>query len=141
MLKFAPQFILKGVMLLLLFFIPAGHIQAQNSTPIDTVTHAFLPALGYNSDLGLMGGGLFNRYHYKDNVGPFYSYLSADALASTKGLLTAKIFYDKPRVGNSLMRLTSFAYISRFLQDQYYGIGNYANLKNDMEASPDSFLF
>src|SRR5690554_694418 len=130
-----------SVFLILMFSGIGNFTKAQDSPLPDTVTHAFLPALGYNTDLGLMGGGLFNRYHYKDNTGPFYSFFSADALASTKGLLTAKVFYDKPTAMNSLMRLTSSVYVSRFLQNQFYGIGNYSKIEDEPQGFPDYYLF
>lgn len=133
--------ILKGVTLLLLFFISTLPSQAQNNEEIDTLTYAFLPALGYNSDLGLMGGGIMSRYQYKGGLRPFYSYLSIDALASTKGLLSAEVLYDKPQVLGSPNRLTSFAYLSRFLQNQFYGIGNYNELINAPDEYSDFYLF
>ncbi|MEX0607845.1 MAG: BamA/TamA family outer membrane protein [Balneolaceae bacterium] len=129
--------------LFLLFFSFGGFYsaQAQTASTIDTVTTAFLPAITFNTDLGLVGGGLFSRYQYKENQVPFYSYLNASALISTKGFFQASVFHDKPNVFDSNLRITSESYISRFLQSQYYGIGNYQKLQDAPEGQPDFYLF
>ncbi|MDR9419181.1 BamA/TamA family outer membrane protein [Gracilimonas sp.] len=107
----------------------------------DTVDVAFLPALAYNSDMGLIGGGLVSRYHYKNGIRPFYSYLNLNAVASTKGVISSSIFYDKPKVFDSTRRLTTEIYLSRFLQNQYYGIGNYTILPDAPEDNSDYYLY
>ncbi len=111
-------------------------VALQDSTQI-----AFLPALAYNSDLGFIGGGLFSRYKYENDLRPFYSYLHVNALLSTKGLISSTIFYDKPNVFNSDQRLTTEVYISRFLQNPYYGIGNYTKLPQALKDSADYYLY
>lgn len=103
----------------------------------ESIEYAFLPALAYNSDLGLVGGGIMSRYHFKKNEHPFHSYLIVNAIASTKGLLSSSVFIDKPKVFDSELRMTSDFYISRFLQNQYYGIGNYAKLAGE----PDYYYY
>lgn len=108
---------------------------------VDSVEFAFLPALAYNSDFGLIGGGILSRYHYRDNQRPFYSYMIVNAIASTKGLISSSIFYDKPNVFNSNQRLTSEGYVARFLQNQYFGIGNYDKLEKEPEGIPDFYLY
>lgn len=120
--------------------------QAPNTVPPDSiiaesVEYAFLPALAYNSDLGLVGGGIMSRYHFKKNEQPFHSYLIVNAIASTKGLISSSLFIDKPKIFDSDLRLTSDFYISRFLQNQYYGIGNYEKLADEPVDKPDYYYY
>ncbi|MEX0720389.1 MAG: BamA/TamA family outer membrane protein [Balneolaceae bacterium] len=115
--------------------------KAQTTVALDSIATAFFPALAYNSDLGLVGGGLFSRYHYKENEVPFHSYLDVSALVSTKGLIQTSVFYDKPNAFDSNFRMSTDTYLSRFLQNQYYGIGNYNKLQDAPEDQPDYYLF
>lgn len=114
---------------------------AQNDVKVDSVKYAFLPGLAYTTDIGFMAGGIINRYSYKEEVEPFNSFMNVMAIASTKGLVSSYIFYDKPRVFNSKQRLTSEVYISRFLRNQYYGIGNYEQLADPPEDKPDYYFY
>ncbi|MDZ7806465.1 MAG: BamA/TamA family outer membrane protein [Gracilimonas sp.] len=107
----------------------------------DTLEYAFLPALGYNSDFGLIGGGIMSRYYYKDGVRPFNSYLTVNALASTKGLFSASILYDKPQFYSSRQRLTTDLYVSKFLNDQFYGIGTYQDLDPSISEDQDFYYY
>ena len=130
----------KGVVLLLLFFSPS--VFAQNKPVItDSIKVAFLPALSYKSDLGLAFGGLYYRYHYKKDVKPYYSFYRAGALFSTKGLATAIVEYDKPKILDSDIRVNNQFYISRFLQDNYYGIGNYQKISDSFTTSQELYSF
>ena len=115
-------------------------ISNRNIIVTDTVEYAFLPALGYNSDFGLMGGGIMSRYHYKDGVKPFNSYLIVNAIASTKGLFSGSLLFDKPGMMTGNERLTTEFYISRFLNDQFYGVGTYMNL-NPSIADDQEFYY
>lgn len=126
----------------------ANTVQAQPYPPADStaiitesIEYAFLPALGYNSDMGLIGGGLMSRYHLKQDISPFYSYLTVNAIASTKGLASASVFYDKPYFFERDLRFISDIYISRFLQNQYYGIGNYAKITGHPDSNPDYYFY
>lgn len=114
---------------------------AATSTVTDSVDFAFLPALAYNSDFGLMGGGILSRHQYKNDQSPFYSYLLFNAIVSTKGLFSSSVIFDKPRVFDTPQRLTLEGYLARFLQNQYYGIGTYQKLPDTPEGNPDYYLF
>lgn len=117
-------------------------IPAESTSAItDSINIAFLPALAYNSDLGFIGGGLVSRYKYEDDLRPFYSFLHLNAIVSTKGLISSTVFYDKPNVFNTGQRLTSEVYVSRFLQNQYYGIGNYSKLPDALLDSADYYNY
>lgn len=110
-------------------------------TVTDTLDFAFLPALGYNSDYGLIGGGIMSRYHYRDGVRPFYSYFTIDALASTNGLLSVSILYDKPQIFDQRKRFTTELFVSKFLNDQYYGVGTYDDLNPSISEDQEFYYY
>ena len=125
---------LKGVVLLLLFF--STNVLSQNKQVVtDSIEVAFLPAISYSSDFGFLFGGLAHRFHYKKDIEPFYSFTQVAAIISTKGLASGAIEYDKPYAFNSNIRFINQFYISRFLQDAYYGIGSYQNIDDSFNAN------
>lgn len=107
----------------------------------DSVELALLPALAYNSDWGLVGGGIMSRYSYKNEIKPFHSYFTVFALASTNGLFASSFFFDKPQVFGSDQRLSFSAFVSRFFQNQYYGIGSYNKIDLEPEGNPEYYLY
>ena len=110
-------------------------------TVTDTLDFAFMPALGYNSDYGLIGGGIMSRYHYRDGVRPFYSYFTIDALASTNGLFSVSILYDKPQIFDQRKRFTTELFVSKFLNDQYYGVGTYDDLNPSISEDQEFYYY
>jgi outer membrane protein assembly factor BamA len=138
--------LLAGIISALSFYTHTAKAQPQsqadsNAVIVESIEYAFLPALGYNSDMGLIGGGIMSRYHLKQDLSPFYSYLIVNAIASTKGLASASVFYDKPHFLGKDLRLISDTYISRFLQNQYYGIGNYAKITDAPDSNPNYYFY
>lgn len=132
--------ILKGVVLLLLFFSPK--VFGQNRTVVtDSIEVAFLPALSYSTDFGFMFGGLVQKFHYKKDISPFHSFTQVAAIISTKGLASALIEHDKPNVFNSKNRFINQFYISRFLQDTYYGIGSYQKIEDSFNSNNQLYSF
>ncbi len=119
----------------------SGVTTARQQTPQDSLDFAFIPAISYNSDFGLMGGGLFSWYHFRDSITPFYRYTQVAAIASTKGLYTFQLLVDKPHAFNSDFRTTTEIYGYRFFQDAYYGIGNYDKLTDPPAGKPDYYTF
>lgn len=115
--------------------------EGKRITVTDTLEYAFMPALGYNSDYGLIGGGIMSRYYYRDGIRPFYSYFTVDALASTGGLFSASIVYDKPQMFDKRKRLTTELFISKFLNDQFYGIGTYQNLNPSISEDQEFYYY
>lgn len=118
-----------------------GISNARQQIPQDSLEFAFLPAIAYNSDFGLMGGGLFNWYDYRDNITPFYRYTQVVAIASTKGLYTFQVLVDKPKAFNTNFRTTTELYGYRFFQDTYFGKGNYDKLEDPPAGKPDYYAF
>ena len=127
--------------LFLLLFAHTSNAQTVTNQSSDSTDFAFLPAIAYNSDYGLIGGGISSWYHYKDNIHPFYSYTTIAAIISTKGLLSFDIFYDKPHTFGSEVRMTHELFIGRFFEDSYYGIGNYGKLEDTPDGIPDYYYF
>jgi outer membrane protein assembly factor BamA len=133
--------------LLLIALNGVSNAQAQAPPPSaaidtsETVDYAFLPALAYSSDLGLVGGGIMSRYKFADDITPFYSYLHFNAVASTKGLISSTFLFDKPQFSGKDQRLTTELYISRFLQSQFYGIGNYNELPKALRDRDDFYFY
>lgn len=119
----------------------SGSSSKQNSTKVDSVEFAILPALGYNSDWGIVGGGILSRYSYKNDINPFHSYFTVFALASTNGLFASSFFFDKPNIFGTDQRLSFDIYLSRFSQNQYYGIGNYNKIELEPEGNPEFYLY
>lgn len=124
-------FIIGVTTLLLLFFRTNQTVYAQQATVVDSVNIAFLPALSYNSDFGLVGGGILNFVHYKRDYSPFYKYASLNGLISTRGLASVSLLFDKPNLYNSSVRLTGELFIDRILEDAYFGIGNYDEISKE----------
>lgn len=120
----------------LLILLP--ELSSAQSNSADSTDFAFLPAVSYNSDLGLIAGGVASWYNYKDNTYPFYSYVNVAAIISTKGLASFSLFFDKPNAFEKNIRLTSEVFASRFFEDAYFGISNYTKIT---DTPPDLPLF
>ena len=114
------------------------HPYAQQT---DSTEFAFLPALAYNSDFGLIAGGVTNWYNFKDNTKPFYSYLSLSAIISTKGLASFDLVLDKPFLFGKNIRQMTQVYGSRFFNDLYFGIANRSKINGAPQDLPDYFTF
>lgn len=141
--KSVSSYISSWILLATVLFIVQIPVQAQQTTPTDSASTelAFLPAFAYDSDLGLILGGIASRYKYKDGVRPFYSFLNTSLIITTKGLLAAFVEYDKPHFMGTENRLQTEAFISRFTGNQYYGIGNYRELPDALVDSSEYYLF
>jgi len=133
---------MKKKILIILFFstLELNIVLAQN-TNFDSVRYAFLPAIAFNSDLGFIIGGISNRYDYKNEMRPFYSFTNASAIFSTKGIASFELAVDKPKAFGTKIRLTSSVYAFRFLQDPYYGLSNYEKINSIPEESPQYYEF
>lgn len=115
--------------------------KAQNTTPTDSTKLAFLPAIAYDSDLGVIAGGIASRYRYRGEMKPFYSFLNMYGLITTKGLISVFVEYDKPYIFGSDKRFYTETFVSRFTGNQYYGIGNYDKLPDALIDSSDYYFY
>lgn len=139
--KKQSQFLSIGLIVVLLLSLSPSVQSQQQSMVTDSIETAFLPALSFNSDFGFMAGGLVSRYHYNQTHEPFYSYTQIAAIFSTKGLASAIIEIDKPNVLGSTNRLKSAVYVSRFLNDPYYGIQSYQKIDDSFNSDPDFYSY
>ena len=88
------------------------------------VQYSIVPVLGYNSDYGLFGGGLFQRIDYGLGVRPFKSRSSANFTISTKWNIISKIDHERMEsFGREIRSRIRFEGI-RLLSNTYFGIGN-----------------
>lgn len=88
------------------------------------VHYMFMPAFAYTSDLGFVGGGLGQRIDYGDGVSPFLNLTQLTFTASTKGLVSSRLKYDRTQSLNRNIRSTFELRVERFLNQNYFGIGN-----------------
>lgn len=130
----------KPFLLLLLLSIPLISFSQERSVT-DSVDFAFLPALSFNSDFGFIIGGITNRYHYREEVNPFFSYLSVSAIVSTKGLASFQILSDKPNAFGKNIRILNELYLSRFFEDSFFGVANYTKVTDTPPDLPDYYSF
>ncbi|MCH2451124.1 MAG: outer membrane protein assembly factor [Gracilimonas sp.] len=141
------RFLIPALLLIVMVTYFTSSLKAQSSSTepnqavTDSVELVLLPALAYNSDWGVVGGGILNRYSYKNEIKPFHSYFTVFALASTNGLFASSFFLDKPHAFGSDQRLSFEAYLSRFFQNQYYGIGSYNKIDLEPEGNPEYYLY
>lgn len=126
----------KGFFIFCLLIIFQNSVSGQSFEKSDSVKYAFLPAIAFNSDLGFIIGGITNRYDYRNESQPFYSFTNISAIFSTKGVASFELSVDKPKAFGTNMRLTSSLYAFRFLQDTYFGTANYTQINfNSNELS------
>lgn len=90
----------------------------------DTIATAVLPAIAYSSDLGLLGGLIFNRHDYTGNVKPFNNHMASIAIFSTKGYIESYVAFDNTNTLNTDWRTYYELYLNRIFKNNYFGIGN-----------------
>ena len=143
-----PTYLASLKLILLLFAFVLIHSvsgQAQVSTtststaPKDSVKIGFLPALGYSSDVGILAGGVFSRYHYQEGVNPFKNQLTGSALATTKGLFSLSLQQQQVETFGRNIRTRSSLSLGRIREATYFGFGN--NTSFDKTLWEDGFYF
>ncbi|WP_138431416.1 ShlB/FhaC/HecB family hemolysin secretion/activation protein [Fodinibius saliphilus] len=90
----------------------------------DSISTALVPAFGYSSNEGFVGGAIFNRYNYKGGIAPFKNYLKSSAIVSTKGFVEAEMKYEQNRSFNRDIRTSVEGYFYRYTTDLFFGVGN-----------------
>lgn len=110
--------------LLLLFLQQPLHSQiALDDEPLG-VQYSILPVFGYNSDLGFLGGGLFQRVDYGKGVQPFRSSTTIDLIASVKGAVSGTVDHEELDLFHSGFRGRFRFQGIRLLYAPWFGIGN-----------------
>jgi hypothetical protein len=119
-------------------------VYAQNPAPPDTTLlteYAFIPAASYNTDFGFIFGGLVSRYDYSKGILPYTSLINLNSVISTEGLFQLNLNIDLPKAFDRNLRLTHFLEISRFFEDNYFGIARNEELNPSFEDNPDLYTF
>lgn len=90
----------------------------------DSVRSALIPAAGYSSDVGLMGGILYSRYDYSGNIRPFKNYIKSTAITSTKGFIKVEGLYEQTQTFGRNIRSSYQLFFNRLANNNFFGIGN-----------------
>ncbi len=122
-----------SLLFLILFLIgsPSKAQMMASQVGPDSVSTALVPALGYSSNEGLLGGLIFSRYDYRGNQQPFNNLLETSAIATTKGFVEVNARYEQTRTFGRDIRSIADIYFYRYTQDQFFGIGNETTFTDD----------
>ncbi|WP_340105001.1 BamA/TamA family outer membrane protein [Rhodohalobacter sp. 8-1] len=101
-----------------------GYSQLMSDSEMRGVNHSFYPIVGYSSDLGFFGGGLFQRIDYADGIRPFLSNTVVDVTGSTRGKWAGAFEYERTRMFGRPLRTRSILDVVRNPIYNYFGIGN-----------------
>lgn len=110
-----------------------------NISDTDSVNTTILPALSYSSDLGFMGGVIFNRYDKQGESEPFRNQLQTLTIASTKGYIEALVQYETTQTAGIPLRSRVKAEVLRVFEKHYFGIGNQTTFSEDLWDSDHYF--
>lgn len=134
--------ILSVFLLIRFFWSPLLHAQpVDQDMPADSVAIGFVPAFAYNSDFGLIGGGILNRYDYRGGKPPFRNFTNAYLVASSKGLFRVATKFDQVKTFGTDIRSLYEVYSFRTLQDYYFGIGNNTTFDPKAFVNTDLYYF
>ncbi|MFH5834352.1 BamA/TamA family outer membrane protein [Halalkalibaculum sp. DA3122] len=128
-----------GLFALCLLSRPAHAQIGTGPVGADSVQSTLFPALAYDSDLGLIGGGLYSRIDYSGGVTPFRNYIKSTALLSTRGMFSLELEYDQTQTFGTDIRSTLSIFAYRFMYDYYFGIGN--NTPFDEQRFDEEYYF
>lgn len=126
---FFPLFII------LLLAVSARGQMVGGEVGADSISNALVPAFGYSSNEGFVGGAVYNRYDYRGDIKPFNNYLESSALVSTKGFVEVAAEYEQSRSFDRRLRSIVDFFFYRYTTDVFFGLGNEVpfsdNLWND----------
>lgn len=123
------------LLLVLLPFIAIDAQQQEGVFPPERfgIDNRFLPAVSFNSDMGFIGGGVYNRFNYGlSGVRPYESYTLVAAIISTRGFASASIMNDKVNAFGSDWRIMYSVGGGRFFRNNFFGIGNYSQFNQEL---------
>lgn len=110
----------------------SGRVQVyandNNPEPADSTIHAWFPFARYDSDVGLVTGGLWNRYNYVEGVSPYGNLTEGRAQISTEGLVTVRVSNESVNTMGTPLRVRGELKVERLLYDNFFGLGNEAVL-------------
>lgn len=117
---------------LLVIMVSMQRVSAQEEVPIKTGwTFGALPAISFNSDLGLQYGGLVNLYYFGDGSSyPKYMHsVYAEISRFTKGSGVNRLFYDSEYLIPNIRVTADLSYFTEKALD-FYGFNGYNSLYN-----------
>lgn len=131
--------------LLIALFVLASAISVQaqvmeSQVGQDSLSTALVPAVGYSSNEGLLGGLIFSRYDYRGNEQPFNNVLESSAIATTKGFIEVGATFEKTQSFGRELRSIADVYFYRYTQDQFFGVGNETSF-SDQQWDDDYYFF
>jgi len=86
--------------------------------------HSVFPLIGYTTDYGLFGGGVYQRINYADSRRPFLSNTMIDITGSTKGKWAAHFDYERIEMFGRPIRNRTVVDLELNPIRSYFGIGN-----------------
>lgn len=132
------------VLLLLVFIVGLATVQ-QSVAQINLdeeprgVQYSLLPLIGYESDMGLVGGGYLERIDYGDGVRPFLNTTSVEITVSTKGHLISVLDHERLNTFGTDLRSRLRVEGIRIHTAPWFGIGNETTFSRS--AYDDNFYF
>lgn len=96
----------------------------EQSVGTDSLTSSFFPILGYSSDIGLLGGGVYSRFDYRGDTEPFRTHWQSLAAISTKGFIKVEAQFEQTGSFGTDLRSDLNLFIDRLAYDNYFGVGN-----------------
>jgi len=112
----------------------------KDNNPGDSLHRAIIPAISFNSDVGLVGGGIVNQIDYRGDKIPYRGQHQLAFLASSRGMIKATAKLEFLETFNTPIRSTYEARVLRQLENQYFGIGNDSQF-SDESFNNDFFFF
>lgn len=106
----------------------------------DSLSTALVPALGYSSNEGLIGGLIYSRYNYKGNQPPFKNLIQSQAIITTKGFVDVKATYEQTQTFGRDIRSIADVYFYRYTEDLFFGIGNKTTF-SDQQWEDEYYFF
>lgn len=144
-----------GFVLLVFFLAPMAMIMAQDATVDSTENNkeekikkgfgfGVLPVIGYNTDIGLQYGIIFNLFNYGDgSYYPGYKYsIYTEISRTTKGSGVNQLFFDSKHLLPGNIRVTAdLSYLTE-LALNFYGFNGYEAVYNPgfEEEASDSYI-
>jgi outer membrane protein assembly factor BamA len=133
---------------LLVMMVSIDKANAQEEAPVKTGwTFGALPAISFNSDLGLQYGGVVNLYYFGDGSSyPKYMHsIYAEISRFTKGSGINRLFYDSEFLIPNIRVTADLNYFTEKALD-FYGFNGYnslynASLEDDTHAEYLSRMF
>ncbi|MGD9928988.1 MAG: BamA/TamA family outer membrane protein [Mangrovibacterium sp.] len=134
---------MKPVVLILLLLIGALPAFAQTETPQPVVKTGWnfgaLPAVTFDTDLGIQYGGFVNLFHYGDGSRyPAYNHsLYFEVSRYTKGSSVYRFSYDSDRLIRGLQTSFDLSYLTDMAYD-FYGFNGYDAVYNESWTDEDA---